>query len=378
MLDGPQPSDEVFRAFTDIRLIIALLHASWPLGRDLMDPSLAAAADRDVRRLKNVRTTAYQALDQPPGDILAAAGLLTAAIAVLDSTDLPGIVARHVQASRLTREWSLWPRILQRHRSACSLTLRVVGEQVTGPSQLLPRPRGHKAPARPGGYRPEHIPALLEQQWYDDHFARFGYRVPATIRRAGAILLVRRASGGSLLDAAGFLGIPFAEQHPHSLPIGLRQCLREHGPNGFTAALDDLAVQLDATPGLVDYQRRRQALREWCLDQDTWQQIVSRLQAHPNGTRPDISERKRQEASVYIWARVTHGEPRNAPRPIAAALPEHVRRTWVSQRNITWKHLTRPGSSPHYAGLCTLLIEHADHLAKDIDGRQAADEQPYR
>jgi hypothetical protein len=202
--------------------------------------------------------------------------------------------------------------------------------------------------------------------------------VPATIRRAGAILLVRRASGGSLLDAAGFLGIPFAEQHPHSLPIGLRQCLREHGPNGFTAALDDLAVQLDATPGLVDYQRRRQALREWCLDQDTWQEIVSRLQAHPNGTRPDISDRKRQEASVYIWARVTHGEPRNAPRPIAAAQPEHVRRTWVSQRNITWKHLTRPGSSPHYAGLCTLLIEHADHLAKDIDGRQAADEQPYR
>lgn len=370
MLDDPRPADKAARAFADIRLIVALLHASWPLGRDLMDPSLVVAAERHVRRL-NRRTTAYQALDQPPGNVLAAAGLLTAAIAILDSPDLPGIVARHIQASRLTSEWSPWPRILDRHRSACSLTLRAAGERVTGPSQLLPRPRGHKAPARVGGYRPEHIPALLEQQWYCDHFARFGYRVPTTIRRAGAILLVRRASGGSLLGAAGFLGIPFDEHHPHSLPIGLRQCLREHGPGGFTAALDDLAAQLDATPGLVNYQRRRQAMREWCLDHDTWQEIVNRLQTHPNGTRPDISDRKRQEASVFVWARVTHGEPRNAPRPIAAVQPEHVRRTWVSQRNITWAHFTRPGSSPHYAGLCKLLIEHAARLAKDIDGKSA-------
>jgi hypothetical protein len=372
MLDDSQPADEAARVFTDIRLITVLLHASWPLGRDLMDPSLAAAADRDIRRLKNPGAAAYQALDQPPGDVLAAAGLLTAAIAILDSPNLPDIVAQHIQASRLTREWSPWPRVLDRHRSACSPALRAAGERVTGPSQLLPRPRGNKASARVDGYHPEHVPALLEEQWYRDYFARFGYRLPVTIRRAGAILLVRRASGGSLFEAARFLGVPFSERDPHSLPLGLRHCLREHGSDGFTAALGDLADQLDATSGLVDYQRRRWALREWCLDRDTWQAIVGRLPAHTIGKRPDISDRKRQEASVYIWTRITQGEPRNAPRPIAAAQPEDIRRTWVGQRSITWANFTRPGSSLHYTGLCKLLIEHADHLARDIDGRQAS------
>jgi hypothetical protein len=368
MLGDPCPADEAARAFTDIRLIVALLHASWPFGRDLMDSGLAVAADGHVQRL-NPRTTAYQALDKPPGSILAAAGLLTAAIAILDSPDLPGTVTQLIEASRPSR----WSRVFARHQSACSPALREAGERLIGPIRLLPRPRGAKPPARAGGYRPEHIPALLEQQWYDGHLARFGYRPPAAIRRAAAILLVQRATGSSLNDATTYLGIRFHNQHqPGSLPVRLRHLLHELGADGFTAALDGLAAQLDATPGLVNYQRRRQALCEWCLDEDLWQEIASRLQSHPNGTRPHLDDRKRQEASVFVWARVTHGEPRNAPRPIAAAQPEEVRRTWVSQRNVTWKHFTHPGSSPHYASLCKLLTEHADHLARDIDGKQAS------
>jgi hypothetical protein len=365
MLGDQCPADEAARAFTDIRLIVALLHASWPFGRDLMDPGLAVAADGHVQRL-NSRTTAYQALDKPPGNILAAAGLLTAAIGILDSPDFLGTVTPFIKASRPSR----WSRVFARHQSACSPALREGGERLIGPLRLLPRPRDARPPTRVGGYRPEHIPALLEQHWYDGHLARFGYRLPTAIRRAAAILLVQRAANCSLYDATTCLGIRFHKHDEHeSLPVRLRQLLHELGADCFTAALDGLAAELDATPGLVNYQHRRQALREWCLDEDLWQEIVSRLQSHPNGTRPHLDDRKRQEASVFVWARVTQGEPRNAPRPIAAAQPEHVRRAWVSQRNITWARFTHPGSSPHYASLCKLLNEHASHLARNIDGK---------
>jgi len=310
---------------------------------------------------------AYQALDQPPGQVLAAAGLLTAAVEIRDSPDLPDIMARHLQASRLTRAGSPWPVVLNRYRSECSPALRTIGERLTGPSQLLPRPRGKKAPARAGGYRPEHIPALLDERWYLEHFSDSGTWLPATIRRTGAMLLVRRASGWSLFDAARFLGIPFSERNPHALPEGLRVYLREHGPDALAAALDALADRLDATPGLVDYRRRRHALHEWCLDQDAWQEIVSRLPPHRRGKPVDMDDRNRQEASVYVWCRVTQGEARNAPRPIAAAQPEGVRRAWVKQRKNTWTGFTRPGSSQHYTGLRKLLIEHADAIARDID-----------
>lgn len=366
ILDGPQPADEAARAFTDIRLITVLLHASWPLGQDLMDHRLAAAADEDIRRIKNLEgAAAYQALDQPPGEVLAAAGLLTAAVEIRDSPDLPDIMARHKQATRLTRHASPWARVLDRYR--CSPPLRTIGERLTGPSKLFPRPRGKKAPARAGGYRPEHIPALLDERWYLEHFGDSGTWLSATIRRTGAILLVRRASGGSLFDAARFLGIPFSGRAPNWPPLRLRPYLREHGPDALAAALDALADRLDATPGLIDYRRRRHALREWCLDQDAWQEIVSRLPPHTRGKPVDTGDCKRQEASVYVWCRVTQGEARNAPRPIAAAQPEGVRRAWVVQRSTTWVGFTRPGSSQHYTGLRKLLIEHADGIASDID-----------
>ena len=61
-----------------------------------------------------------------------------------------------------------------------------------------------------------------------------------------------------------------------------------------------------------------------------------------------------------VWARVTQGEPRFAPRPIEASQPEPVRREWTLHRANT-------GNSParlHHAEMRSLLIEYSDRLAR--------------
>lgn len=375
LLDDRHPAEAAARAFTDIRVVTALLCASWPLGQDLMDPRLAAAADRHVRQLN---AGSYRALDKPPRDILATAGLLTAAITILDSPDLPGTVARHVQARKPgSPSKSSWARILDRHHCACSPALREAAEPATRAYRRLAGPNSPRAPARAGGYRPEHIPALLPQDWYDEHLARLGYRVAKSMRRAGAVTLVQWASGGSMGDAASYLGIRAAGSQ-HQFAPDLTQWLREHGSDDFTAALRNLAAQLDTTPGLINYQRRRQAMQEWCLDPSTWQEITTRLPPVPGPVQPILDDRKRQEASAFTWAHVTQGEPRFAPHPIEASRPEPVRRDWAKLRSSTWSLLARPGRFVHYAELRKLLIKHGDRLPRDIDRTEEAPPTRHR
>ena len=363
---SPQyPAEDAARTFTDLRMITALLCLSWPLGQDLIDPGLAAAVSEHVRRLSTFGSR--RALDRQPGGVIATAGLLTAATAILDSPDLAGTVARHVQAREPGQpSKSSWARVLDRHRSSCSPALTEAAEPATRAYRRTSGPHSPKAPSRTSVYRPEHIPALLEQPWYDEHLANLGYRVHTSIRRAGSVLLVQWAAGGSLGDAARYLGIRLGRAQ-HSFAQDLARWLLEHGAENFTAALLNLAAQLDGTPGLVNYRRRRQAMQEWCLDLGTWQEITDRLPPVPGPVQPVLDDRKRQEASAFVWAHVTQGEPRFAPRLIEASQPGSVREDWAKRRGNTWHKLTRPGRFVHYTELRKLLIEHGDRLASRID-----------
>lgn len=244
--------------------------------------------------------------------------------------------------------------------------MREAADSATRAYRRISGPHSPKAPSRTGLYRPEHIPALLEQRWHDGHFASLGYRGTTTMRRAGSVLLVQLASGGSLGDAARYLGIHTGRSQ-HSFGPELARWLRDHGSRDFTAALLSLAAQLDDTPGLVNYQNRRQAMQGWCLDPGTWQELTSRLPPVPGPVQPVLDDRKRQEASAFVWAHVTQGEPRFAPRPIEDDQPGPVRKDWAAHRGNTWHKLTRPGRIVHYAELRKLLIEHASHLARRID-----------
>ncbi|MBK3576917.1 hypothetical protein JHN63_24560 [Streptomyces sp. MBT65] len=87
----------------------------------------------------------------------------------------------------------------------------------------------------------------------------------------------------------------------------------------------------------------------------------------PGPIRPPVGDRKRQDASVYIWVQVTRGEHLFAPRPIEAEQPKHIQREWALRRNTTWYNLVRPDTFRHYADLRKLLAEYAQQLARDID-----------
>lgn len=121
LLSPQYPAQDAARAFTDLQVITALLCGSWPHGQDLMDTRLAAAVTGHVRQLS---TEFPPALDRQPDTILATAGLLTAAAAVRNSTDLQDTLARHAQHPNRGISTQAWTRILTRHQSACSRHLR--------------------------------------------------------------------------------------------------------------------------------------------------------------------------------------------------------------------------------------------------------------
>jgi hypothetical protein len=152
--------------------------------------------------------------------------------------------------------------------------------------------------------------------------------------------------------------------------MNLARWLTALGPDRFTRPLREIALQLGRTRSLVNYQRRRQALRDWALTTREWDHIASRLPPVPGPIQPILDDRKRQESSAFIWARVTQGEPRFAPRPIEVGQPEPVRKNWAPLRSNTWHKLAQLGRIVHYAELRKLLIEHASHLANRIDGPQ--------
>ncbi|BFV60745.1 hypothetical protein KCMC57_up58490 [Kitasatospora sp. CMC57] len=205
-------------------------------------------------------------------------------------------------------------RVLDRHESSCSTRLLQAAEPST--RSFRRTARGTKAPARSGGYHPEHIPAFLEQDWYQKHLADLQcHSHVKTMRRVGAVLLVQWAAGGSMGDAAAFLGINLTGGQ-YAATSGFYQWLNNDDSGRFTHALTAIAGDLDSSVDLTDYQRRREALRGWSLAPDTWNDIVAELPPVPGPVRPNLDDRKRQEASAFVWAHVTRGEPRFAPRPI--------------------------------------------------------------
>jgi hypothetical protein len=367
-LDPHHPAKDAEQLFTDLRVITALLCASWPDGQELLEPATAGQVADHVGRLRS-RTSGN--LSPPPEDPVAAGALLTAAAKLRDSDDLPAALSRYHEAARAGRpSRSPWTRIVDRHANSCSPALRDAAEPLIRGYRRRSGPHSPKAPARNGsGYRPENIPAFLEDAWFERHLAQLGCknRLSRVLRRTAAATLVQWSAGGSLGDAAAYLGInPEGGQFAPTSDLYQWLDSARVRPR-FTTALNDLAASLGTTPGLLNYQHRRDALQTWRLLPATWTEIVSQLPPVPGPVQPTFDDRKRQEASAFIWARITHGELRFAPRPIEAEQPEPIRRAWAARHGATWHQLTRPDPLNHYAHLRALLTGHAQQLALKID-----------
>jgi hypothetical protein len=182
------------------------------------------------------------------------------------------------------------------------------------------------------------------------------------------------AAGGSLREAAAFLGINDRYDQPTiASTFATTACSTdEAGPAEFKIAIHALARQLNSTPNLIDYQHRRHALRTWHLDTATWQDLLGRLPPTKGPFRPELGDCKRQFASEAIWTRITQGEHTLAPRIIEDQLAD-TDPTWARRRDNMW-HFFDAGTDPpvrHYVELKKILHAHADTLATAIDAEHS-------
>ncbi|MEU4012853.1 hypothetical protein AB0H30_30925 [Streptomyces pseudogriseolus] len=171
--------------------------------------------------------------------------------------------------------------------------------------------RGQLAAHPQTGFREEHVPAFLHDDWSALHLACFPGIPLWQLRRSAAVRLARRARRGSLIDAAQFLGL--STGIPARSNNVLDHRLKDKGlALTFEAALDNLAIELRSHP--IDYAHRRRTLDEWAIPPAIWDtQIV-----HSGLTRScefAADDCKRLACSAYVWARITHGEHLFAPTP---------------------------------------------------------------
>jgi hypothetical protein len=228
-------------------------------------------------------------------------------------------------------------------------------------------PRGRREPTHDTRFGPEHVPAFLPDSWHDRHFGQLDGVNPKLLRRTAAVRLVQMIAGGSMGEAAEYLGInPTGKQYTSAEHVH-RWARDRADPRQFDTALHAFANELDASPHRVDYRRRRQALKDWSLTLDTWLSIIDQLPPTPGHIQPELGDLKRQCASEVVWVRVTQGEHLFAPRPIQDQQPRDVQHAWELRRNTIWHQFQTNHPLRHYADLRHLLGEHADQLASRID-----------
>ena len=378
------------RYFADLRAISLLACSTWPAARSLSPSEEAASAiDEHIALLQSQAasrqattgdTTSRTRFDIPPADAAASSGLAHIADRILDGP--PDEVREHLRhllpASTRKASRSYWGLSMVRSATPCSEGLYTAYAPLFwGFTKAGSQPQGRRnAVIRPQRWGPENVPAFLPQDWYDRHFTPIPGASDRFTRRTAALRLVQMVAGGSLGEAAGFLGIASTDTtwarksgiytgvgHVHT---GASQ---QPGPGSFEAGLHALTRELDdPATTLVNYQQRRQALETWQIDEDTWAELLSRLPAVPGPQQADLGPCKRQVASIYVWTEVTSSEHHFAPRLIEAAQPPETRQAWkAGQRSNIWGRMNRKHPIPHYTNLKRELDGLAVTLARSID-----------
>ena len=351
--------------FADLRLVCSLLSGAWPHSRHLIaSHGLAGSLGRHIASTSGTGPRRHTICDAPPLDARPGAALITAAVRILDGGDLRVLgellAPARDGASRKTPR-GRWIRRYQRAGHDCSDGFRDALEPLVNSFQRADRrSRGRRAPAPQVSFAPEHVPEHLQDDWYDEHFRHIGGNA-RLLRRAAALRLVQMSAGGSLAEAAAFLGIDhrYLKASPGSAALA-------EDPAEFRLAVHALARQLSTTPGLTNYKHRRDALQDWCIDPAAWQDIISQLPPTKGPFQPELSNCKRQFTSEAVWARITQGEHLLAPRIIENQLSAGDP-TWHQRRDNMWHFYNASPAKPHYAALRQILNVLADNLARQID-----------
>jgi hypothetical protein len=205
--------------FADLRALSLLIYSTWPAARDL-SPSgeITAVIDQHIvslRQQKGERQPGSPAsrnnIGPPPLDAAVSAGLAHTADRILaGSTDEARARLRLLLPST-TRDAARtsWARWVTLSAVPCSEGLQAAYDPLlrtfTAP---FGQPRGRGGNVTPAArWGPENVPALIPEDWYQRHFTPTASISPVLARRTAALRLVQMTVGGSLAEAAHYLGI---------------------------------------------------------------------------------------------------------------------------------------------------------------------------
>jgi hypothetical protein len=385
LLDPSTPDDAVScglpaagrQYFIDLRLITHLIRASWPRTQDLLTvPGASSAAisqdhchgQQQHGDHTGIGRTIY---DVPPPDAKSCAALLTTADRLLQCQQ-PRLLTeqlRHMLGyDPRSPARATWTRHILVGKPDCSPGLRQALAPIVQTYTPLPAGRRRRAlttPIRTTRYKPEHVAEFLQDDWYQRYFAHMDGIATLHLRRAAAIHLCQIAAGGSIANAAELLGIPVLSAR-QSIKVLHSWTRTRTDPREFETALRTLADELDSTPHLINYQRRREALSCWCIDPISWRHLLNRL-GHNHTSRMELGDRKRQTASIMVWARVTQGEHLLAPHPLRDQLPAEAQNASRISTNRTFTSYRAGRVGRVWLRFKGTLDDYADTLAERID-----------
>jgi hypothetical protein len=231
------------------------------------------------------------------------------------------------------------------------------------------RPHAPSPPPQGVRFGIQHIPQHLLPEWHAEHLAGITEVRPHLLRRAAAARLAQTCVGGSAARAADLLGIPYGAS-VNALTV-VNQRLHGRSRRVFDVAVRSLVNHLDDTADLIDYSKRRDALKTWSISLEEWNTLINGLPEQPISgivrTKTDWGDSKRILASVWVWVRITRGEHIFAapvrpdlgrPRPGGQV---------IRQIHSRWPLINDDRPTGHYSALRERLDTHADQLATAID-----------
>ncbi|SFH09992.1 TniQ protein [Streptomyces mirabilis] len=394
--DGPDFVDILGRItpvahyFNDLRVLCHLFRTSWPACLEFVhDRQLReAAAACELAAEDSPRSATLRSFhDSPLPAAIPCAALLAGADSLLRSIqprELGTYVKELLSHDPRRPGKADWSRDFLETRPACSDGLLRALAPVLQTYARSRLPRAVKKPIRKVSYRVDNIPQFLQCDWYENYFGGMDGIAVSAIRRTAALRLCQIAVGGSLHNAASMLDFPLTAEGKHRAADGAKrvhQWARQRpDPGEFEEAVHSLADYLDQCDSLIDYRRRRNALRNWCIPENVWREIASRIPEPENaGHRPELGERKRQTASIVVWARLSEGEHVFAPHPIRNRQDPKNRNAWRLSDYAFWARIQQGTTRQVDDQLLALLDQYIAHLAPiiDLEGEVPKESSPW-
>ncbi|MFL4909479.1 TniQ family protein [Streptomyces sp. MMS24-I2-30] len=391
-LSPTTPAQTAFHKFADLLVMTSIVNATWPHSADATDLPhwLSAALDEHHAVQQHAaesvggkpphRGSRHPSLwSTEPRSSAATAALLTLAHTRLQH---PVHQLRHNLISLLEhapetpdRRWgSTWVTLqrdaspLIRHEVDNAFRRRFPAQHPPGASDQPDR-TACVIPVRARGYRAEHIPQHLPDEWFtflsNASRPKPLPRSPQTsgLRRAFAVQLVQAVTGIRMDEAARFLGIPSHWIGAFPAPLHPLRLTFQKKPYDLPGALEQLGEHIASLSEPVDYRQRRETFRSWNLTTTTWKRILRSIPTTAWAGRPGEEERERRLrecSSAFVWTLLTGSEWRLAP----CFHPPHspADRTFTVSEQMLVRELSDPTGSVVRTELARLLRRTAEEM----------------